>query len=80
MNNGYEFLIEKELIWAEMLVQVLKDNGIECVAVPVYGAGLTIRAGVGERLKIYVPAESKPKSQELAEEMFSDGLTSDDSD
>ena len=52
MDNGYEFLTEKEAMWAEMLAQVLKDNGIEYVAVPVHGAGMTLRTGVHERLRI----------------------------
>ena len=72
MNNGYELLAEKESMWAEMLEQVLKDHNIACVAVPVYGAGLALKAGVQERLKIYVPAESKAGAEELLHELFPD--------
>ena len=43
MNDNYELLAEKELMWAEMLEQVLKDNGVDCVSVPVYGAGMVLR-------------------------------------
>ncbi len=70
MNGNYELLAEKEAMWAGMLEQVLRDNHIECVAVPVYGAGLALKAGVQERLKIYVPAESKPRAEELLNELF----------
>ncbi len=70
MNEGYELLAEKDAMWAEMLEQVLKDNGVSCASIPVYGAGLTLRAGVRERLKIYVPAERMPEAKELMAELF----------
>ncbi len=70
MNEGYELLAEKDAMWAEMLEQVLKDNGVSCASIPVYGAGLTLRAGVRERLKIYVPAECMPRAKELMAELF----------
>lgn len=73
MNTAYEFLTEKEAIWAEMLIQVLKENHIPCTAIPVYSAGLVMRAGMRERLKIYVPNENKAKAEELLEELFSEG-------
>ncbi|MBQ6540299.1 MAG: hypothetical protein IJL71_04660 [Oscillospiraceae bacterium] len=70
MNEGYELLVEKDVMWAEMLEQVLKDNGISCASIPVYGAGLTLRAGVKERMKIYVPSECVPQAKELLVELF----------
>ena len=79
MNNGYELLVEKEAMWAGLLEQVLQDNDIPCVAIPVYGAGLTLKAGMQERLKIYVTAESKPQAEELLHELFlDDGIEQDD--
>lgn len=79
MNNGYELLVEKEAMWAGLLEQVLKDNDIPCVAIPVYGAGLTLKAGMQERSKIYVPAERKPRAEELLHELFpDDGIQQDD--
>lgn len=70
MDTDYEFLVEKEAIWAEMLMDVLKDNGIPCTAIPIYGAGLVIKTGVQERLNIFVPHEDKAKAEELLEELF----------
>ncbi|MBQ8975368.1 MAG: hypothetical protein IJ072_06580 [Oscillospiraceae bacterium] len=70
MNNSYDFLVEKESIWAEMFEQVLKDHNIKYVAIPVYGAGLTLKAGMQERFKIFVPAESKTQAEELLKELF----------
>lgn len=72
MNDNYELLAEKELMWAEMLEQVLKDNGVDCVSVPVYGAGMVLRGGVMERHKIYVPKERLAEAKELLNELFSD--------
>ena len=73
MTDEYVFLTEKESMWAEMLREVLEDNHIPCVALPVYGAGMTLRAGVQERLQICVPAKDKPRAEELLCELFSGG-------
>ena len=73
MNNDYVLLTEKEAMWAKMLREVLEDNGVPCVAIPVYGAGLTLGAGVPERLQICVPAGDKPRAEELMDELFSGG-------
>ena len=72
MNNGYELLVEKEAMWAELLEQVLKDNDIQSVAVPVYGAGLTLKTGVQERFKIYVPVDRMDQAKELLNELYPD--------
>ena len=71
MDNGYEFLTEKEVMWAELLEQVLKDNGVACVSVPVYGAGMTLRGGVMERYRLFVPREKRTEAEELLKELFS---------
>ncbi len=70
MNAGYELLVEKEAMWAEMLMQVLKDNNIPHTSLPVYGAGFTIKTGTQERLQVYVPVEHKAKATELLQELF----------
>lgn len=71
MNANYELLVEKEAMWAEMLLQVLKDNNVPCTALPVHGAGLVMKTGIQERLKIFVPSESKSQAEELLNELFS---------
>jgi len=71
MKAGYVKLLEKEEMWARMLLEVLEDNGIPCVSIPVYGAGLTIRSGAQEWLQIYVPWEFLPQAEELVQELFS---------
>lgn len=78
MNNGYVLLAEKEEMWAKMLMQVLEDNGIPCVAVPVFGAGFTIKTGTHERLKVYVPSEKLSFASELFEELFSAELAAEE--
>lgn len=72
MTGDYELLTEKEAMWAEMLEQVLKDNGVDCVAVPVYGAAMALKAGVQERHKIFVPHGQKTQAEELMDALFSD--------
>lgn len=71
VESGFDFLAEKEAMWAEMLMQALKDNGIPCTSLPVHGAGLVMRTGMVERLKIFVPTEKKPQAEEILEELFS---------
>ena len=71
MKDGYVLLIEKEEMWAKMLMQVLEDNKVPCVAIPVFGAGLSIKTGMQERLKVYIPSENLPQATELTEELFS---------
>lgn len=71
MNDGYELLTEKQVMWAEPLMQVLRENGIPCEALPVHGAGVTMKTGMPEQLRIYVPKEEKAKAEELLEQLFS---------
>ena len=71
MDNEYALLIEKEEMWARMLMEVLQDNEIPCAAVPVYGAGFAVRTGLQEWLKVYVPAQYLPHAQKLLQELFS---------
>ena len=71
-RDDYRFLTEKESMWAKMLEEVLKDNDVPCVAVPVLGAGFTLKTGMQERLKIYVPSERKARAEELMKELFPD--------
>ena len=71
MNGDYELLTEKESMWAEMLLEVLENNGIRAVSIPVFGAAMTLRGGARERLRVYVPASDLPKARELVDELFS---------
>ena len=71
MSSEFEFLVEKEAMWAEMLMQVLENNDIPCVSQPVYGAGFTMRTGVQEWLRIYVPAEALLQATDLMNILFS---------
>ncbi len=71
MNNEFVLLVEKEEMWARMLIQVLEDNSIPCAALPVYGAGFTLKTGIQERLKVFVPSGNLPQARELLQELFS---------
>ena len=73
MNAGHVLLVEKEEMWAKMLIEVLEDNHIPCVAFPVYGAGLSIKTGIQERLQVYVPTAYLTPATALVEELFSAG-------
>lgn len=70
MSDGYVLLVEKEEMWAKMLMQVLEYNNVPCTASPVYGAGFALKTGMQERLKIYVPSKNLPQATELLQELF----------
>ena len=69
--EGYEFLIEKEEIWARVLTEVLFDNGVPFVTRSVLGAGFVLKTGMQERIQIFVPAGFYDKARELCDELFS---------
>ena len=71
MNGNYVLLTQKEEMWAQMLLQVLEDHQIPCTALPVNGAGYSIRTGTQDSLKVFVPAENLPQARDLLEELFS---------
>lgn len=70
MNGEFILLTEKEAMWAEMLTEVLRDNGIPCATLPVLGAGFSMRTGTPERLKVLVPEEKLAAAQELMQALF----------
>ncbi|MBE5787503.1 MAG: hypothetical protein E7324_08190 [Clostridiales bacterium] len=71
MKDEFVCLIDKEEMWARILMQVLEDHDIPCTSLPVFGAGMVMKSGVQERLTIYVPAEKLQEASELAEALFS---------
>ena len=78
MMNGYEMLVEKEEMFAQMVTQVLQDNEIPCAVLPVNGAGFVIKTGVQDRLQVYVPVERLKQAQELLRELFPTEYTVDE--
>ena len=71
MNHGYVLLLEKEEMWAQMLMQVLEDHHVPCASLPVYGAAFALKTGSQDRLKVYVSSEHLSQARALAEELFS---------
>lgn len=71
-DNTFVFLIQKEEMWARMLVEVLEDNNIPCATRPVFGVGFTMKMGVQDYLQIFVPPECLEQATLLGEELFAD--------
>ena len=71
MKNDFEHLTRKEAMWAQMLMQVLEDNGITAVSKPVCGAGFSIKTGIADYFDIYVPASRMTDARELLDGLFS---------
>ena len=71
MDNEYKLLTEKEEMWAQMLMQVLRDNDIPCTALPVHGGGFVLKTGMQDSLRVYVPADKLLQATDLMQELFS---------
>lgn len=70
-SGDFCFLDERDVIFARMLLDMLRDNGIECFHQPVMGAALAMRTAPGnERYRLYVPYEKLPEARELMEAYF----------
>ena len=80
MEHNFHLLTEKEEMWAKMLMEVLQEHEIPCAAKSVYGAGLVIRTGLQERLVVYVPAEYYEQAKTLADALFSEADTAENTD
>ncbi len=78
MDNTFQLLIEKEEIWARMLVEVLRDNGIPCATRPVNGIAFTIKTGMQDSLQVFVPEEFMERANELVDELFNAEILSED--
>ena len=71
MNGNYVLLTQKEEMWAQMLMQVLEDNGITAVSKPVCGAGFSIKTGIADFFDILVPKDNLSLARELLDGLFS---------
>ena len=66
------FLTEQETMWAEMLEDVLKQNGIPCLTKNVLGAGLALKVGpMLERVRFYIPYFHLQNAKDIVDELFS---------
>lgn len=71
-QDDYCFLVEKELIWATVLEDLLKDNGLPFVIRNTLGAGLAAKIGPAlERKRFFVPFQHYTRAKELEMEFFS---------
>lgn len=67
------FLVEKEMMWGEMLADVLKQNDIPFYYKKALGAGLALKAGpMFERYVFFVPYAQLSKAKDIVEGMFSE--------
>ena len=70
MNSRYEMLAEMEEMWAGMLIEMLKNNGIACISSPVYGAGFAMSTGMQDKWKVYVENTKLEQAKELYQAFF----------
>lgn len=71
-SEDYCFLVEKELIWAAALEDLLRDNGIPFVTRNALGAGLAAKIGPAmERKRFFVHYIHYSTAKALEEDFFS---------
>ena len=70
MDREYVQLTQAEEMWARMLMEVLEDNRIPCTAIPLFGAGFTLKTGMQEQLRIFVPVRYLCAARELMQSLF----------
>lgn len=71
LPEDYCFLCEKDSVWAGVLEDCLRQNGIPCLTQNTLGAGLTSKMGTMlERTKFYVCYAHFRQAQALEEELF----------
>ena len=63
-------------MWAEMFMEILRNNHIPCTAFSSQDIGISIKTGMRRGLKIFVPADKKLQAEELLEEIFSGSAAS----
>lgn len=70
-QEGMCFLAEKDVIWAGVLADVLKQHQIPFAKESSLGAGMAIRAGsLLESIRFFVPAAQLDAARELVDELF----------
>lgn len=70
-EDDYCFLIEKQLIWVDMIKQRLNENDIIYQCIGDKGAALAIKAGPYlENFDFYVMYRDLPKARKVVKEMF----------
>lgn len=78
-SEDYCFLVEKELIWAVALEDLLKDNGIPFVTRNALGAGLAAKISPAmERKRFFVPYDHWSTAKALEDDFFSGEFTFDE--
>lgn len=71
--KDYCAFTEQPSVLAEMLLDALSDNGIDCQRQPVMGAGIALKIGpVFERYRMFVPFEKLEQANEIAACLLSD--------
>lgn len=66
------FLIEKEMLWGEMLADLLRQHDIPFYYKSVLGAGIASSIGAYlDRYRFYVPHPHLAAAQEIVDEVFS---------
>ena len=72
ISTDYCFLVDKKVIWATALEDLLKDNGIPYVTENTLGAGLAAKIGPAlERKQFFVPYSHYSTAKALEEDFFS---------
>lgn len=71
MDTDFVFLTEGHAMWSDMLMQILQDNDIPCIACPVQSTHPAIYSGLPKGVNMFVPAHKKSQAEEILKGFFS---------
>lgn len=71
-SNDMCFLTERELLWSEMLEDVLRQNSVPFLTKKALGIGMALKVGpMRESVRFYVPYSHLQEAQMIIESLFS---------
>lgn len=73
LPTDYCYLTKKDAVWAGVLEDCLKQNGIHCLTQSTKGAGLTVKSGaMFDTFRFYVPYSRYHEAKDLTDQLFAE--------
>lgn len=73
LPNDFCYLCEEQVMWGEMIAEVLRNNGILCIIKNKLGVGMALKVGpMMERVMIYVPFSRMQEAKDLIDGLLCD--------
>ena len=74
-SKDYCFLVEKEEMWTKMLQELLQNNRVPTVLIPMLGAVISLKSGRAELYQIFVSYAHLKQAADLLQMAFEDSAS-----